>query len=397
MTTEEKKTQLGQFLLTKGILAPDKVEAEIANMAGQLAPATAAEKGLTSDIDKAYEVMMIQKGSVAPQNTTEVSTQPTRTVSAAEQKQINMTLIQQQSTRAAVSANSSVEKYVIDRPAPSEYIPANATGVIPVESWKKIEEQWGGKVLPDDDEIKSTTNYNQLKAAAEAGTPVAVYVGKQTFKPIGYIINKGSAVGVASQPVQMTKEQAENFLALEAAGYILSSDTKPGLKLRFIKEHASKSKPGQFIPAKTVLADANKKAAIEAGAYVVSREVTDEVKETGLKSDLCFKVDTGKPKANGNGNIIRTIRVTVKSTVKTLERKSDFVDVFGTGKKESNKDLGDIPTGKQLENITRAQQNAIIDLRAKLADPTGAIQVGQYADQLKAFDAPAGQAMTPVL
>ena len=84
MTTEEKKTQLGQFLLTKGILAPDKVEAEIANMAGQLAPATAAEKGLTSDIDKAYEVMMIQKGSVAPQNTTEVSTQPTRTVSAAE-------------------------------------------------------------------------------------------------------------------------------------------------------------------------------------------------------------------------------------------------------------------------------------------------------------------------
>lgn len=392
MTQEEKKTALGQHLLGKGILSPDAVEAEIKKMAEQLPPATAAEKNLTTDIDKAYEVMMIQNKTVAPTETTAVATQPTRSVSAAEQKQINATLIAQQTSRNTVSANSSVDKYVFDRPAPKEYIPANTTGLIPEESWKKIEEQWGGKVLPDDDEVKSTSNFAALKAAAENGTPVAVYIGELSTKAIGYIINKGSAVGTGTEQVQMTKEQAENFLALETAGYILSSDTKPGLKLRYIKEHPSKSKPGTMVPAKTVLADANKKSAIEAGSYEISREVTAEDKETGLKSDLCFKVDTGKQKANGQGNIIRTIRVTVKANVKVLERKSKFIEAFGTGKKESNKDLDVIPTGKQLENITRAQQNAIIDLRAKLADPTGVLQVGQYAEQLKAFDTPASAA-----
>lgn len=390
MTQEEKKNALGQMLLAKGILTPSDVEAEISKMASSCPEATAAEKGLTTDVDKAYEVMMIQNGTVAPTSTTAVSTQPTRGVSAAEQKQINMTLIAQQGERSAVSNNSSVDKYVFDRPAPADYIPAGTKGIIPAESWKKIEEEWGGKVLDDDDEIASKTNFNTLKAAAEAGTPVDVYVGKMSTKAIGYIINKGSAVGASSQPTQMTREQAENFLALETAGYILSSDVKPGLKLRYIKEHASKSKPGTLVPAKTVLADANKKAAVEAGSYVISREASSESKETGLKTALCFKVDTGKPKRNGQGNIIRTIRVTAKATVPVLERKSEFVEVFGTGKKESNKDLGVIPTGKQLENITLAQQAAIIDLRAKLADPTAIATVGQYSDKLKAFDVQGG-------
>ena len=392
MTQEQKKAALSQFLVSKGILTPADVDAEIAKMAQQLAPATAAEKGLTTDIDKAYEVMEIKKGSsvMNPTESAPVAVQPTSSISAQEQLQINKTLIAQQQERAAVSANSSIEKYILDRPAPSEQIPAGTKGVISAESWKKIEDTYGGKVMPDDDECASTTNFNALKAAAEAGTPVEVYIGKQSTKAIGYIVNKGTAVGSSNAPEQMTREAMEMFLVLDTAGYILASDTKPGVKLRHIKGRPDPSKPGHTIPAKTVLADANKKAAMEAGSFEVSREVTSEMKETGCKSALCFKIDTGKQKANGKGNIIRTIRVTVKAQVPTLARKAQFVDVFGTGEKVSNANLENIPEGKAAENISKAQQHAIASLRAKTTDPAEFASVAAFADKLKAFDVPTG-------
>lgn len=388
MTSQEKKEALASYLVTKGILTPQDVDAEIVKMAATIPAATATEKGLVDDVDKAYEVMMISKGSVAPANTGDIMVQPTAGISAAEKIAINKTLIAQQAERTAVSTNTTIEKYILDRPAPSEQIASGTTGIIKPETWKKIEEQWGGKVLADDEECKSTSNFAELKAAAEGGKPVLVYIGKQATKAIGYFVNKGSVTGSSNTPVQMAREEMENFLILETAGYILASGTKPGAKLRYIKEQASKQVPGQFIPAKTVLADANKKAALEAGAYEVSREVTSEKKETGCKSDLCFKVDTGKAKSNGNGNIIRTVRVTVTAEIPTLARKVAFVDTFGTGEKISNANLETAPEGKQLANISKAQQYAIASLRAKSNDPEGYNEVARFADKLKAFDAP---------
>lgn len=392
MTQEQKKAALSQMMVSKGILTPADVDAEIAKMAQQLAPATAAEKGLTTDVDKAYEVMMIAQGTSAPiaTQTTQVATQPTSSISAQEQLAINKTLIAQQQERAAVSANTNIEALVFDRPSPAEHIPAGTKGTISPEAWKKIEENYGSKVLPDDDDVKSTTNFNILKEAAANGTPVDVYIGKASTKAIGYIVNKGTAVGSSSAPVQMTREQMEMFLVLDTAGYVLASDTKPGVKLRHIKGRPDPSKPGHTIPARTVLADANKKAAVEAGSFEVSREVSTEVKETGCKSALCFKIDTGKAKANGQGNIIRTIRVTVKADIPTLVRKAQFIDTFGTGEKVSNANLENIPEGKAAENISKAQQFAIANLRAKTTDPAEFASVAQFADKLKAFDVPTG-------
>lgn len=388
MTQEQKKAELSKMLVTKGIITPADVDAEIAKMAQQLAPATATEKGLTTDVDKAYEVMMIKNGSAVmnPAETTPAAVQPTASISAQEQLQITKTLFNQQKDRAAVSANTTIEALILDRPAPADHIPAGTKGIISPEAWKKIEDTYGGKVCANDDDCKSMDNFNELKKAAADGTPVDVYVGNLSTKAIGYLVNKGTNIGSGTAPVQMTRENLEMFLILDTAGYILSSDTKPGAKLRFIKGRPDPSKPGHTIPAKTVLSDANKKAAMEAGSYQISREVTSEMKETACKSALCFKIDTGKAKANGDGNITRTIRVTVKANIPVLARKANFVDVFGSCDKKSNANLDSIPEGKAAQNISQAQQLAIANLRAKTTDPEAYASVSAYADKLKAFD-----------
>jgi hypothetical protein len=397
MTQEQKKSELAQHLVTKGIVAPADVEANIVKMAGTVAEATVADKGLTTDIDKAYEAMLIEKGMNTPPATqsNSVVVAPTESLSAADSLAITKTLAAQRHDRNNVSANTTVEKLVFDRPAPTDHIPAGTTGVISAETWKAIMDKFEGKVCADDDECPSMTNFNALKAAAENGTPVAVFRGKLNTKSIGFMMNLGSTVGSGKITKPVTREAASNFLVLEAAGYVLAGDTTPGLKLRYIKPKNDPRHPGKVIEGKTVLAEANKKAAIEAGNYVISREVdTTNVKEVGCKSELCFKVDTGKPKSNGQGNITRLVRVTVKASIPQLVRKAEFVEVFGTDEKVSNSNLQFVPEGKSAANISAAQKHAIAALRMKLSNPDEYSAVQDYADKLKAFEAPQGS-VTP--
>lgn len=390
MTQEQKQQELAQYLITKGIIAPADIQAEITKMAGYLAPAVAEQKGLSTDLDKAYEVMLTEKGSAAPAptQTSSVVTQPTETISAAEKVAITKTLLAQKQDRMNVSANSSCDKLILDRPDPKDQIPAGTTGVITPETWEKIEQKWGGHVLPDDDEIPSTTNFEKLRAAAKNGQAVEVYIGSLNKKAIGYLMSIGSVTGSANQQKQMTREDASNFLVLNADGYVLAGENTPGLKLRYIQAKASKTEPGKYTEAKTVLAEANKQAAIDAGNYLISREVNkSDMKEVGCKSALCFRVDTGKAKQNGEGNIIRTVRVTVKANIPQLTRKAEFIDTFGTGEKVSNADLKTAPEGKQAADIAKAQQHAIAALRKKLNDPEKYSEVAGVADALKAFEA----------
>lgn len=61
MTQEEKKAVIAQYLVGEGVMSKDEVEQHITMYAGQCPEATAAEKGLTTDIDKAYEVVLMRK------------------------------------------------------------------------------------------------------------------------------------------------------------------------------------------------------------------------------------------------------------------------------------------------------------------------------------------------
>lgn len=398
MTQDQKKAALASYLVTKGIIDPADVEKEISRMAGTLASSQAAEKGLTTDIDKAYEVMSIEQGASTPTKSTGVAVQPTEAVSAAEALQIRKTLLQEKDSRTAVSANSTIEQYIFDRPAPAEWIPANAKGVIPKESWDKIVAKYGNRVLADDPEgtkdgIASTTNFNALKAAAESGSEVDVYIGGLNTKPVGYVLSVGSATGSGNTRKNFDREGMLNFLTLETAGYILASDTKPGIRLRCIAAKNDPRNPGKVTEPKTVLTDANKKKAVEAGAYVISKEASSETKEFNLKSALAFKVETDQKKANGEGNVVRTVRVPVKLTLPALVRKKEFADMFRAKddtKSNSNLEFAPAVGSKMAKNITEAQSLAIAQLRAKLNDPESIEQVAGYADRLKAFDAPAG-------
>lgn len=406
----DKKKELMSYLLkAKGILSPADQEAEIAKMAAACPAATAADKGLTTDIDKAYETMMIEQGTQAPtQVAPKVGSQPVAVASSEELAHIQKTLVDQSSQRAAASQGSSIEQLVLDRPAPADIIPAGTKGAIVQKSWDGImaKIETGEYVVCEDDgeevdadkRIASKTNFEALKAAVAAGTPVNVYIGKQSFSELGYIANLANANGAGSTLKQMTREDMLNYVVLETAGYILSSDKKPGVKLRYTQGTTNANDPGARKPGKTVLATANKKAAIEAGSYVVSRTVNSEAEETNLKSDLCFRVavntEGGKPVmlADGVTQKKRTIRVPVKASVPGTTRDPKFVDVFGTGIRESNANLTDVPTGDQIKKITEAQRNAIASLRAKANAVDTMSEMAQFKDKLSAFDAPAAQA-----
>lgn len=400
-----KKAELAAYLVkSKGLLNPADQEAEIAKMAGLCPEATAREKGLADDVDKAYEVMLIQTNQqVAPTATVApVATQPGAAISAQEELQISKTLLAQKDDRAAVSMHSSIDSLVLDRPDPKDIIPTGTKGMINKKSWEtfidKIE-KGTYTVCPDDGEgvdpekrIASTTNFNTLKAAFEAGTPVDVYIGKLATRPIGYIANLGNKVGKGAELKQMTREMMEQFLVMNTAGYILASDTKPGARLKYIQGHASNTNPGEQVQGKVILADANKKAAIESGSYEVSREATAEKTSQGCKSALQIRV-TVKDKfmKDGTTPLTRTVRISLTAELPTVVRKPKFVDVFGTGERESNADLTSIPTGDQAKKISEAQRNAIAMLRKKAKDPMQLADVAEIADQLAAFDAPASQ------
>lgn len=391
MTQEEKRTALGKFFAANGILHPDKVEEAINKYAAMCTDNIAAQYNCVTNVDKAYQMYLIeiqansQSNAPAPTSTNDVTVQPTEGISAAEKKQISKALANQKEERVAVSNSSSIDAYVFDRPSPKDHIKPGTKGTINKDSWKKIEEKYSDKVLPDDENLKSTTNYKMLKAAAEAGTPVDVYIGELNTKPLGYIVKKGSATGTQQDAVQMTKAGLHDYLVLETAGYILSSDTKPGARVKYAGSRPSSSKPGQIIAAKTMVADANKKKAVEAGSYVISREVSSEVEPTVCKAAAAFKIDTGTKKENGDGNLIKTIRVSVKADLPKLVRKPEFVDVFGTGDKVSNANLETAPEGKMATNVNQAQQFAIASLRQKLQDPIAFASVQEYADKLSAF------------
>lgn len=234
---EQKKKELAQYLLTaKGILNPADQEAEMAKMAAACPAATAADKGLTTDIDKAYETMLIEKGAQAPTEIAPKSgSQPAPVASSAELAQIQKTLVAQSAQRASASQNTSIESYVLDRPAPADVIPAGTKGLIVQKSWDSImaKIESGEYVVCDDDgesvdadkRIASKTNFEALKAAVAGNTPVAVYIGKMSYSPLGYIVNVANANGSGTTARQMTREDLLNYIVLETAGYILSSET----------------------------------------------------------------------------------------------------------------------------------------------------------------------------
>lgn len=398
----DKKKELEQYIMKRdGIFEATEVEAQITKMASMLPSAIAEEKGLTTDVDKAHELMLIETKQtaqpVAPTDTTSPqSTLPTSGITAKEELAIARTLFSQRETRAAVSANSAIEELILDKPDPHDIIPKGTEGMINEKSWKGIMDkiEKGDYIVKPDDgpevdadkRIASTTNFEKLKAAQAAGKPVPVMIGKLNTNPIGYNVRKGSVTGQSQTIEQMKRSKLERFVVMETAGYILASESKPGVQLKYIKGRTDQNNPGVVTQGKTILADANKKEAIKAGSYVISREITKELEPTNCRSEMAFRVIVkGKTMKDNVTPLTRTIRLTLKADIPTLKRKDEFIDEFGTGEKEGNAQLLNLPTEKQAQAIDNAQRKAMAMLRQKSLDPNTAASVADIQEQLMAF------------
>ena len=109
-----KKQELASFLISQGIVSPADQAAEIAKMAGQCPTALAAEKNLTTDEDKAYEVMLIQTGSANPaKGTAQTETAVTPGISAVEQTNIASVMLKEQENTCTCSLLEKKTKRMI--------------------------------------------------------------------------------------------------------------------------------------------------------------------------------------------------------------------------------------------------------------------------------------------
>lgn len=394
MDSEGMKRALAQYAFAQGYVAPEDTEKFIDQMAAACPPAIVTEKNLTDRIAKAYEAMLIEQGK----NTIDVhaaapaTAMPAAAVTAEESQAIRNHIAQEFQSLVNVSQGTVIKKLVFDNVSPSEVIAAGTKGTINEKSWKSIMEKYANSVMDDDPDdapncVKSRSNFAALKQAFEAGTPVEVHVGKPSNRVSAVDVQKPATAGSGATSQIMNMQDFENFVTLETAGYVMATEATPGAKLRYIKETTDKRDPGTVKPARSVLALTRKQQAIEAGNVDVSRTVTTEIKENAAcKSELCFRIDTGKAKAKGPGNVTRLIRVTVNAPVKGTTRKPEYIPALGSvGASKGAGDLLTVPSQKDMEKISRAQVTNIAALRNRIMASDDFNAQAKYGDALKAF------------
>lgn len=401
-----KKAALISYLASKGIIGAD-AEAEIASMAKSVSDVDIAELGLVDDIDKAYRAMEVMNGTAnrpAPTATEGVPAQikPVDEMTTSQKAHISDVLAKQV-TREQVSSNTSIDALVFDRPAPSEIIAAGSKGVINETSFAKIKEKIdkgiyvvcpddGAEVTDVEKRVASQTNYNKILEAWNGDKMLDIHIGPMSTKPIGYIITKGSATGAGSASEQMKRERFLNFLVLDASGYIQATDGKPGAQIKYVEPKSIQTAKGpKTVDGHTIVVDKNKKEAIEAKAYVVSRKVTNELAEQACKSELAFRVKAYPVNSDGTPDTSdetaftkKLIRVSLKASLPTTVRAAEYVEEFGTGERESNSDFKNPPTQEQLRKISEAHIKAINCLQRQANTDT--LLKRQLGDKLKAFE-----------
>jgi len=383
MTEQEKKAALSKFLYSKGIVLDADVNAEIAKMASQLPKATAAEKGLTTDIDKAHEVMLITQGQATAPTKTQKSggaVLPAVTMSAADTRAMNEQLKKESKDRRYNSKAASVEKLILDKPFAADYIPAGTTMIIDSDTAFNAVDAALKKPGYEFANDAAKQTYDNLKAAAANKTPVPVNTEGKSYRAAGYTINVPTDKG--TEPRMMTRDQALQYITLNTDGYILSDGNKMGLKLRLTKPR--RDAEGQDIPPKTILAEANKDEAKKAPLF--TRVATQEKHTATVKSAQYIEIKTDKMKRDNTGYIVRKYRISGKAEIPVLQRAAEFVDVFGSGESGSSKLLDRAPEGKQLENIHMAMRYSLADMIVQSASDLE----GKYADiedRLAAFKA----------
>lgn len=247
------------------------------------------------------------------------------TFTSAQLKSINNVVKANQAAKAERTLKTTIERVLIDKPKPSDYLKADLK-VVPTCRPDKLS-QYEKQLVDDPENIAA---FNQIKAAVESGTPMAVYINDSNPKTIGYEISTPSFDTGSEQMTKlvMSTKKLLGFVATELSGYIASPETGTGLgcKLQWHQPRGAKgakASVSQSEGSPRLRVTGRSEALKDASKHDVTSVVDKSAKKRKgkLRIALSFRVDTGKRNSKGEA-IVRTVRLSGDADLPTFQRKT---------------------------------------------------------------------------
>lgn len=254
---------------------------------------------------------------------------------------------------------------------------------------RRIFDKWKDQLV---DTPENKQAYAELKEAFMKGEEMEVYINPEAKeKNIGFTVE---TTDDNNQPVtlNMTKEDARDFLLTRVQGVIAAtSEDTIGISIRFIAKRnnsATDNEANAGIDGTVRVAVQNNKALKSNPDLKVctcailetngQRTVNDQF---NAKTAKYFSIYTGKNKSDGTP-ITRKVRMTGKTSVYVVERKPEYVTVFGQAVKAKGFGMSNKERAKVLENCrkamalltsdaTKATSNAMRTARAQILQGRG--------------------------
>lgn len=380
----------------EGIQTPDAIEATKADILASMPEAVKESMANLSDDEKIASFMdayFAGKKGVAEQAepTQKKTIAPVTSSLSAEDAMSIQNYYDLNAEKMGLRASKSrVVCLLTDKPVLAA-IHVNGAKLKPTigENTEKNFDKWKDQLV---DTPENKQAYAELKEAFMKGEEMEVYINPDAKeKNIGFTVE---TTDDNNQPVtlNMTKEDARDFLLTRVQGVIAAtSEDTIGISIRFIAKRnnsATDNEANAGIDGTVRVAVQNNKALKSNPDLKVctcailetngQRTVNDQFNAKTAKS---FSIYTGKNKSDGTP-ITRKVRMTGKTSVYVVERKPEYVTVFGQAVKAKGFGMTNKERAKVLENCrkamalltsdaTKATSNAMRTARAQILQGRG--------------------------
>lgn len=380
----------------EGIQTPDAIEATKADILASMPEAVKESMANLSDDEKIASFMdayFAGKKGVAEQAepTQKKTIAPVTSSLSAEDAMSIQNYYDLNAEKMGLRASKSrVVCLLTDKPVLAA-IHVNGAKLKPTigENTEKNFDKWKDQLV---DTPENRQAYAELKEAFMKGEEMEVYINPDAKeKNIGFTVE---TTDDNNQPVtlNMTKEDARDFLLTRVQGVIAAtSEDTIGISIRFIAKRnnsATDNEANAGIDGTVRVAVQNNKALKSNPDLKVctcailetngQRTVNDQF---NAKTAKYFSIYTGKNKSDGTP-ITRKVRMTGKTSVYAVERKPEYVTVFGQAVKAKGFGMTNKERAKVLENCrkamalltsdaTKATSNAMRTARAQILQGRG--------------------------
>lgn len=394
---KQMRQELGKFLLAGGwqgtvMAVPALQEKAIAEMARTIPTHEAAK--YKTDIQKAYRVMQIMQqnnagAAGAPGAGTANSgggVDPGSDIPVSSRKALGEKFAATAAETQQVTASSMIQQILLDKPSPKDLIEEGATGLIKKSAFEALKKQIADgelSVCENDSEdiaadkrIMSKDNWKTIEEAFANGTPLPVYRGEISGRPIGYKVIKGNTQGNNDKVEILDRNEMFEFVTLETEGYIQPSEFTPGVKLKQVSK-TSKSQGTQATQT-TVLADLNRKNVMKTDgsdpnvkaekAFEVTCQVLPSKSSATLKTELRVRFNKLKDDKKDDGSYKTvTKRISLEGERHDIERLGEYTKKFGSTDNYRRSQLLELPTGKAAAAIAEARLAAVYEMQRKVS------------------------------